>query len=156
MAGKTWYYGFMLRHPSLSLRTPEQTSINRVRSFCKENVLTSPELVATLKDRKEKSDAAKKKKEDSAKKRKGSPRKETPKKRTQPSRAAAAKKKSSSTSDEDVDFCMICMQNLPAKLTSANSIECNKCKRPFHLKCVHLTRSYFTCQNCDSDADLSE
>ncbi|XP_031637668.1 uncharacterized protein LOC116350086 [Contarinia nasturtii] len=38
MAGKTWYYGFMLRHRNLSLRTPEQTSINRIRSFCKENV----------------------------------------------------------------------------------------------------------------------
>ena len=38
MAGKTWYYGFMLRHSNLSLRTPEQTSINRIRLFCKENV----------------------------------------------------------------------------------------------------------------------
>lgn len=38
MAGKQWYYGFMLRHKNLSLRSPEQTSLNRIRSFCKENV----------------------------------------------------------------------------------------------------------------------
>lgn len=38
MAGWQWYYGFMSRHRKLSLRTPEQTSLNRVRAFCKENV----------------------------------------------------------------------------------------------------------------------
>lgn len=38
MAGRQWYYGFMQRHKNLSLRTPEQTSMNRVKAFCKENV----------------------------------------------------------------------------------------------------------------------
>lgn len=38
MAGWHWYYKFMSRHPELVLRTPEQTSLNRVRAFCKENV----------------------------------------------------------------------------------------------------------------------
>lgn len=38
MAGWQWYYGFMLRHKNLSLRTPEQTSLNRVKAFCRENV----------------------------------------------------------------------------------------------------------------------
>lgn len=38
MAGRSWYYAFMKRHQQLSLRTPEQTSYNRVRAFCKENV----------------------------------------------------------------------------------------------------------------------
>jgi len=37
-ASHHWYYGFMKRHPELILRTPEQTSINRVKAFCKENV----------------------------------------------------------------------------------------------------------------------
>lgn len=38
MAGRQWYYGFMLRHKNLSLRTPEQASMNRIKAFCKENV----------------------------------------------------------------------------------------------------------------------
>lgn len=32
-AGKDWYYGFMSRHPSISLRTPEATSLNRITAF---------------------------------------------------------------------------------------------------------------------------
>lgn len=38
MAGWKWYYNFMSRHPEFVLRTPEQTSLNRVRAFCKVNV----------------------------------------------------------------------------------------------------------------------
>nr|XP_023020863.1 uncharacterized protein LOC111509369 [Leptinotarsa decemlineata] len=33
LAGKDWYYGFMARHPSISLRMPEATSINRITAF---------------------------------------------------------------------------------------------------------------------------
>lgn len=38
LAGWTWYYKFMARHTQLVLRTPEQTSLNRVKAFCKKNV----------------------------------------------------------------------------------------------------------------------
>lgn len=38
MAGKDWYRAFFRRHPKLTLRTPEQTSLNRVKAFCKANV----------------------------------------------------------------------------------------------------------------------
>lgn len=38
MAGKKWFYGFMRRHPLLSLRQPESTSIARCRGFNKANV----------------------------------------------------------------------------------------------------------------------
>jgi len=38
MCGRDWYYGFMRRHKELTLRTPEQTSLNRVKSFSKKNV----------------------------------------------------------------------------------------------------------------------
>lgn len=38
MAGYDWYRKFMIRHPQLVLRTPEQTSLHRVKSFQKENV----------------------------------------------------------------------------------------------------------------------
>lgn len=37
-ARKDWYLIFMKRHSELTLRTPEQTSMNRVKSFCKPNV----------------------------------------------------------------------------------------------------------------------
>ncbi|CAK1597581.1 unnamed protein product [Parnassius mnemosyne] len=33
LAGKDWYYGFMSRHTSISLRIPEATSINRISAF---------------------------------------------------------------------------------------------------------------------------
>lgn len=38
MAGRMWYRGFMKRNNTLTLRTPEQTSMNRVKAFCKSNV----------------------------------------------------------------------------------------------------------------------
>jgi len=36
MAGMDWYYSFMNRHPNISLRRPEATSLNRVTAFNKE------------------------------------------------------------------------------------------------------------------------
>lgn len=123
---------------------------NRGRKPMKSTVLTSTETVASLKEKQNKRDEAKQRKAEKAVKRKPTPQTPPVKKRTR----SAAKKKSSS--DEDIDFCLVCMKNLPAKLTKNNSIECNLCKRPFHLKCANMTRSYFTCRNCDSDADLSD
>lgn len=37
-ASKDWYYAFMNRHRDLSLRTPEQISQNRAKSFNEANV----------------------------------------------------------------------------------------------------------------------
>ncbi|XP_052758900.1 uncharacterized protein LOC128202470 [Galleria mellonella] len=33
LAGKDWYYGFISRHPSISLRIPEATSLNRITAL---------------------------------------------------------------------------------------------------------------------------
>jgi hypothetical protein len=38
LAGKNWLYRFVTRHPVLSLRKPETTSINRVFAFNREEV----------------------------------------------------------------------------------------------------------------------
>jgi hypothetical protein len=38
MAGKKWFYAFMKRHPELSIREPEATSMSRAQGFNKERV----------------------------------------------------------------------------------------------------------------------
>lgn len=38
MAGRGWYRHFMKRHYDLVLRSPELTSLHRIKAFCKENV----------------------------------------------------------------------------------------------------------------------
>lgn len=38
LAGKDWLYGFLKRNPSISIRQPEATSMNRVTAFNKDEV----------------------------------------------------------------------------------------------------------------------
>lgn len=38
LAGKDWLYCFLKRHPSVRLRQPQGTSLNRIAGFCKEEV----------------------------------------------------------------------------------------------------------------------
>ena len=38
MAGDKWYYGFIARHPEISIHQPEATSVARGRGFCEVNV----------------------------------------------------------------------------------------------------------------------
>lgn len=38
MAGKGWFYKFMKRHPELSVRQPENTSLTSIKGFNRENV----------------------------------------------------------------------------------------------------------------------
>ncbi|KAJ8964512.1 hypothetical protein NQ314_004801 [Rhamnusium bicolor] len=38
MAGKKWFYGFMHRHPNISLRQPKSTSLARCKGFYRKNV----------------------------------------------------------------------------------------------------------------------
>lgn len=148
--------------------TPKKPS-NRGRKPMSSSVLTAPEVLTTLK--KKADDRAEKKTAKAAKDftrlsklvkqlsvkspvKRGStstPAK-PPAKRGRPS-TRSKKQKSSEEEDEDEDFCIICMKMLPKKLTASNSVHCNECDRPVHLKCADMRASYFTCANCASDVE---
>jgi len=48
MPGKNWYYAFMRRHPKLSLREPESTSMARAQGFNKPRVLAFFKLLSKI------------------------------------------------------------------------------------------------------------
>ncbi|XP_069705674.1 uncharacterized protein [Periplaneta americana] len=50
MAGDKWYYGFMSRHPEISLRQPEATSIARAQGFNRERVASFFKVLAAVVD----------------------------------------------------------------------------------------------------------
>lgn len=125
---------------------------NRGRKSMKSMILTTPQKRAEYQEK------ADRKAEKNAKKATAAPKKDTPSKRSKSRSKKVAKKpkkKKSTSSEEDIDFCMICTELLDHPMTDKNTIECNKCRRPFHLRCVNM-KSYFTCRNCDSDLDISD
>lgn len=137
-ASADWYCAFMrVRYPSLSLRMPEQVSANRAKSFYKENVdVFFNNLSIVLNEMKEAKKAL-------VKQRKVSPQSTELRKNQRPY--------FTSTEEEDVDFCIICMENMPKNLTQYNFVNCNMCNRAVHLKCANIRASYFTCANCESE-----
>lgn len=140
---------------------------NRGRKPMQSAILTSPEVLDKLKQASEKRTAKKQKTvEASATKRgrkasntatksqttsvkRGREAKETTKKET------AKNQPISSSSEEEKEFCMGCNKYFEGRMTRFNTIECNTCQRPYHLKCVQLNGSFFTFENCDSDLDIS-
>lgn len=115
--------------------TPKKKS-NRGRKPMVSSVLTSAYKRNTLKAAAQKTEQNKRKKQSQSK--------QTP-------TAKRTKRRHSSSSPSDSDFCIICLETMPKKLTKNNSIKCMEYKRPVHLKCVNMTDSFFICQNCDSD-----
>lgn len=132
-----------------------KTGKKRGRKPMQSAILTSPDNMAVLKEKKKAADA----KKAAAEAKKATPKKKAiaspPAKRAKKTKQqkSPAKDKSSSSSSEDDDFCIICIKKMPKKLTAANSIKCNVCRRAVHLKCANMSGSYFTCKHCDSDWD---
>lgn len=137
--------------------SPKKKS-NRGRKPLKSTVLTSPEHRKLLRDKSDKRNTPEshiKPKENAAKRqRQNKPKVTPPAKRGRKPKAtspSASRSHHASSSDEDVDFCIICLNSMPSKLNKNNSIACNTCKRAVHLKCADMTASFFTCKNCQSD-----
>lgn len=106
---------------------------NRGRKPMHTSILTSADTRMTLNASAEKSAQNKRKKQTASKQ-------NPPKKRRR-----------SSSSPSESDFCTICLGPMPKKLTKNNSIDCMECKRPVHLKCANMTRSYYICKHCESE-----
>lgn len=119
---------------------PQPAKSNRGRKPMKSSVLTSPENLAELKEKRAKRDATEQKKlERQANK---AAKAKTPAKAKPPAKRSKQRTYSSSS---DEDFCIVCMQTMPKRLTTANSIACTKCDRAVHKKCVNIGLAGFVC-----------
>ncbi|XP_018407563.1 PREDICTED: uncharacterized protein LOC108783490 [Cyphomyrmex costatus] len=136
----------------LQAATPKKPS-NRGRKPMQSAVITSPECIASLNEKATKTAAKQLTKQAVKRGRKAT--KRTKATLSKPS-AKRIKAKESSPSDDDVDFCIICLDLLPRNLTAENSIKCNECSRSVHLKCAEMRASYFTCKHCASDEKSDE
>lgn len=126
---------------------------NRGRKPMKSYILTSPENIRALKDKKRKLEDQSSKLPDKKTLKKASKKQEQsfpPK----PIRKSFRKSKpvtKKETSDEDNNFCIICLKDMLKALTKFNLIACNECNREVHLKCVKMRSSWYTCPQCDLD-----
>lgn len=50
IASKRWFYAFKKRHPHITIRQPESTSLNRVKGFNRENVFSFYDLLEKIVD----------------------------------------------------------------------------------------------------------
>lgn len=124
----------------------------------KSTILTSPENLANLKEKRAKRDAAKekteKKKAEKANKAKASTStgKATTRAAASTSAPKPAKRQKRSSSSEDLDFCIICSQFLPRNMI--NTVECiKKCGIVVHKRCAKANAARFVCEHCDEDLD---
>lgn len=138
---------------------PPKTGKKRGRKPMESSVLTSPETLAAMKEKK--ANATPKKATPGKSPAKSTPAKTPPKstppaKRTKKQKKPSPEEKSPSSASGDDDFCTICLKKMPKRLTSKNSIKCCVCKREVHLKCAEIKHSCYTCKHCDSDLDVED
>lgn len=119
--------------------TPKPPKAKRGRPPMKSSELTSPENRDELREKRAKRDAAEERKLNRQ-------RKTTPAKKSKPQARARYTR---SNSPEDQDFCIICMQPMPPRLSKKNSINCNTCDRAVHMSCANMYAGGFTCENCE-------
>ncbi|XP_055308969.1 uncharacterized protein LOC129572878 [Sitodiplosis mosellana] len=130
----------------LNLGTPAKKS-NRGRKPMKAAILTSPEVVADLR---EKADAKRKKIEQQ--KEKGT-KKGPPAKKNKPSARPTRQAKRAARPTRDVEFCILCFDDMPERMTAQNTAKCIECQREVHLRCVYASPNTFKCPNCESDGE---
>lgn len=123
---------------------PAPIKSKRGRKPMKSTILTSPDNVQIVHDKANKKRKSLEKKKQNIEN--GPPSKRTRRTKTVP----ATKTPSGSSDEEDVDFCIICMRNMPTKLNRNNAIHCNECDRAVHLKCANMKTGYFTCSQCEA------
>lgn len=121
---------------------------NRGRKSMGSTILTSEVNVANLR---RKSDEKKAKDSQNKENQKNKAAKALPSKRGRPRKSSVVMTIQNMSDSEDEDFCIICKGVMPKKLNRNNSIHCNTCDRPVHLKCANLTAGYYTCIHCESD-----
>ncbi|XP_050330009.1 uncharacterized protein LOC126759319 [Bactrocera neohumeralis] len=128
----------------LKLGTPAPKS-KRGRKTMESTILTSPEVVADLRDKAEKKrqKLTKAADEPAAKKQKGRGKSKTPRKRS-PS-------PTETDIEEDFDFCTICKKKMPKHENRQNTAHCIVCDRGVHLKCAGPNPNTYTCIHCESE-----
>lgn len=153
-----------LRAGELAKRT------NRGRKGMKSCILTSPQMRIQLKEAADKRESKKRIAEDKLKapnkrikgekSRTAKPQTSKQKAKTsETNKAPATKSVSPSKSPSKKStrkkriICPNCSSEIEPPITSNNTIKCNTCHAPHHLRCVNFTGSYFTCDNCNSDLD---
>ncbi|XP_054729343.1 uncharacterized protein LOC129238338 [Anastrepha obliqua] len=134
----------------LKLGTPVKKS-NRGRKPMKSAVLTSPECVTEIREKAKKKQEKLSEKGDTpaAKNRKSTPATKKLKGRGKPKTPLKKIPSSTETDDEeDIDFCIICMENMPKKENRRNTAHCIACDRGVHLSCAGENPNAFTCVQC--------
>lgn len=106
--------------------------------------------------KKEKASSIVKRKLGENKNAKGKKKNKSEKEWTKPKKALKARYKSrrESTSDDETEDSVVCLYCLEIYTRKENWIQCNKCKKWAHEKCVHKWYpDFFYCLNCDEDDD---
>lgn len=127
---------------------------NRGRKPMVSTILTSPENVAKTRQKSvDKRAKEAKKNEKKGETQKGGKRGPKVGKDSSKKRARTDKSLENDTVEKSTvkgDICMLCQEPWTQKQNKNNTIHCDDCERPAHLKCARVTRAGFTCLDCEN------